>query len=57
MSKIIEQSMDAHNESEFIFQTPNCLEVRNADKIWTNFEGKANRFGNTTKNFNLVINE
>lgn len=57
MSKIIEQSLEALKNSEFIFQTPNCLEVRNAVMIWTNFEGKANRFGNTTKNFNLVINE
>lgn len=57
MSKIIEQSLEALKNSEFIFQTPNCLEVRNAVMIWTNFEGKANRFGNTTKNFNLVISE
>ena len=57
MSKIIEQSLEALKKSQFIFQTPNCLEVRDAVMIWTNFKGKANRFGNTTKNFNLVINE
>lgn len=57
MSKIIEQSLEALKNSEFIFLTPSTLEVRNAVMIWTNFEGKANRFGNTTKNFNLVINE
>lgn len=57
MSKIIEQSLEALKNSEFIFQNPSTLEVRNAVMIWTNFEGKPNRFGNTTKNFNLVINE
>ena len=57
MSKLIENSLEALKSSEFIFVTPSTLEVRNAVMIWTNFEGKANRFGNTTKNFNLVINE
>lgn len=57
MSKIIEQSLEALKNSEFIFQNPTTLEVRNAVMIWTNFEGKPNRFGNTAKNFNLVINE
>ncbi len=57
MSNFISNSLEALKSSEFIFNTPTQLEVRNAVIIWPNFEGKANRFGNTTKNFNLVINE
>lgn len=57
MSKLIENSLEKLNESEFIFRDPKTLEVRNAVLIWTNFQGKANRFGNTAKNFNLVISE
>lgn len=57
MSRLIENSLEELNKSEFIFHDNRTLEVRNAVLIWTNFQGKANRFGNTTKNFNLVINE
>ena len=57
MSRLIENSLEELSESEFIFHDNRTLEVRNAVLIWTNFQGKANRFGNTTKNFNLVINE
>ena len=56
MSRLVEQSLESLNKSEFIFHDNRTLEVRNAVIIWTNFQGKANRFGNTTKNFNLVIN-
>ena len=57
MSRLIENSLEELSKSEFIFHDNRTLEVRNAVLIWTNFQGKANRFGNTTKNFNLVINE
>lgn len=57
MSRLIENSLEELSKSEFIFRDNRTLEVRNAVLIWTNFQGKANRFGNTTKNFNLVINE
>ena len=57
MSRLIENSLEELSKSEFIFHDNRTLEVRNAVLIWTNFKGKANRFGNTTKNFNLVINE
>lgn len=57
MSNFIPNCLEQLKSSEFIFNTPTQLEVRNAVIIWTNFEGKANRYGNTTKNFNLVISE
>lgn len=57
MSRLIENSLEELSKSEFIFHDNRTLEVRNAVLIWTNFQGKANRFGNTTKNFHLVINE
>lgn len=57
MSKLVENCLEKLNQSEFIFRDAKTLEVRNAVLIWTNFQGKANRFGNTAKNFNLVINE
>ena len=57
MSNFISNCLEQLKSSEFIFNTPTQLEVRNAVIIWSNFEGKANRFGNTAKNFNLVINE
>ncbi len=57
MSRLIENSLEELNKSEFIFHDNRTLEVRNAVLIWTNFQGKVNRFGNATKNFNLVINE
>ena len=57
MSRLIENSLEELSKSEFIFHDNRTLEVRNAVLIWTNFQGKANLFGNTTKNFNLVINE
>ena len=57
MSRLIENSLEELSKSEFIFHDNRTLEVRNAVLIWTNFQGKANHFGNTTKNFHLVINE
>lgn len=57
MSNFISNCLEQLKSSEFIFNTPTQLEVRNAVIIWSNFEGKANRFGNASKNFNLVINE
>lgn len=60
MSKFIEDALDRVNSSEFIvdnIENPKILEIRNAVLIYTNFEGRANNFGNQAKNFNIVISE
>lgn len=57
MSHLVDNSLEKLANCEFIFQSNRTLEVRDAVIIWTNFKGEANQFGNTTKNFNLVINE
>ena len=58
MSRIIEESIERLQHSEFIFDNPEKakeLEVRQAVLLFTNFAGRANKFNNTAKNFNLVI--
>lgn len=58
MSKFIEDALERLKSSEFIVDDPNnpkTLEIRNAVLIYTNFAGRANNFGNESKNFNLII--
>ena len=57
MSRLTQYAYEQLGKSEFIFRNENTLEIRNAVIIFANFAGKANRFGNTTKNFNVVIND
>lgn len=60
MNKLIENSLVRLQSSEFILDkeiAPTRLEVRNAVLLFTNFAGVANRFGNTSKNFNIVISD
>lgn len=60
MNKLIESSLQRITASEFILdkeQAPKSLEVRQAVLLFTNFAGAANKFGNTSKNFNVVITE
>lgn len=42
-------------QSQFIFHESNILEVNNAILLYTNFRGAANRFGNSSRHFNIVV--
>lgn len=57
MSKLIDNALEAVQNSQFYFKDNHTLEVQNAVIIWTNFRGEANRFGNTARTFNLVLTE
>lgn len=54
MSKLVENALDRVQKTEWGFDR-GVLEIRNAVLIFTNFAGQANRFGNTSKNFNVVL--
>ena len=57
MSRITELAAEDVKKSSFIFNDNHTIEVRDAVFIWTNFSGEPNKFGNTDKYFNLVLNE
>ena len=54
MSKLVENSLLALPNTEWGIDR-GVLEIRKAVIIFTNFTGKANKFGNTSKNFNVVL--
>lgn len=49
--------VDSLLKSKFIFHDIKTLEIDNAVIIWKNFSGKVNRFGNSNRHFNVVINK
>ena len=49
--------VDSLLKSKFIFHDIKTLEIDNAVIIWKNFSGKANRFGNSNRHFNVVVNK
>jgi hypothetical protein len=55
MSEFVNFVVDSVSKSKFFFQNPKTLEVDNAVIIWKNFSGKANKWKNTARYFNLVI--
>lgn len=44
------------NDSEFIFMDNGNIQVKNAVIIRKNFAGRENKFGNSTRTFNLCLN-
>ena len=54
MSKLVENALERVQKSTWYFDR-GVLEIRDAVLIFTNFAGQANRFGNTSKNFNVVL--
>ena len=54
MSKLVENALERVQKTEWFFDR-GVLEIRDAVLIFTNFAGQANRFGNTSKNFNVVL--
>ena len=57
MNDFASSVIDSLQKSKFIFVDWKTLEIDNAVIIWKNFSGKANRFGDTTKHFNIVVNK
>lgn len=54
MSKLVENALEKLQKTTWYFDR-GVLEIRDAVLIFTNFAGQANRFGNTQKNFNIVL--
>lgn len=54
MSKLVENALERVQKTTWYFDR-GVLEIRDAVLIFTNFSGQANRFGNTSKNFNVVL--
>ncbi len=54
MSKLVENALERVQKTQWFFDR-GVLEIRDAVLIFTNFAGQANRFGNTSKNFNVVL--
>lgn len=57
MSRVVLDGIEQVQKSEFIFNERGGFEVRNAYIFWTNFRGEANKFGNSTRNFNLAVSK
>lgn len=54
MSKLVENALERVQKTTWYFDR-GVLEIRDAVLIFTNFAGQANRFGNTSKTFNVVL--
>ena len=54
MSKLVENALERVQKTTWALDR-GVLEIRDAVLIFTNFSGQANRFGNTSKNFNVVL--
>lgn len=54
MSKLVETALERVQKTTWGLDR-GVLEIRDAVLIFTNFAGQANRFGNTSKNFNVVL--
>lgn len=54
MSKLVENALERVQKTTWGLDR-GVLEIRDAVLIFTNFSGQANRFGNTSKNFNVVL--
>lgn len=57
MSRKLELAYYEMAKSKFTLHTNNTLEVINASIFWSNFSGKPDNFGNTTRNFKLCVPE
>lgn len=54
MNKLVETALTRVQNTRWSFDR-GVLEIREAVLIFTNFAGQANKFGNTTKYFNVVL--
>ncbi len=54
MSKLVENALERVQKTTWYFDR-GILEIRDAVLLFTNFAGQANRFGNTSKTFNVVL--
>lgn len=55
MSRVIEAGLEKVKNTKFLINERGGFEVREAYIFWTNFRGEANKFGNSTRNFNLAV--
>lgn len=57
MANTIAYATKEVTKSEFKMFEDGSIEVNNAVIVWKNFAGNANRFGNTTREFSLVVSQ